>query len=55
VIFNLESQNMLEEYTANQLKNLILEENGEVFRLINNYMTRTIDDGELCAKLNRLA
>ena len=55
VIFNLESQNLLEEYTANQLKNLILEENGEVFRLINNFMVHTIDEQTLCSKLNRLA
>jgi hypothetical protein len=37
------------------LKTLILEENIEIFRLINSHIARMIDDQELCAKLIRLA
>lgn len=34
---------------------MILEENQEVFKLINGYITKILDDQELCSKLARLA
>jgi hypothetical protein len=37
------------------LKTLILEENVDVFRQINGYIARAVDEQELCAKLVRLA
>jgi hypothetical protein len=46
---------MLDEHTASVLKNLILDENPEIFRLINGYISKIIDDQELCSKLIRLA
>jgi hypothetical protein len=33
------------------IKTLILEENVEIFRVINSYIARAIDDHELCARL----
>ena len=44
VIINLESQNMLDEYTAGQLKTLILEDNVEVCRIINGFLARLMDE-----------
>jgi len=46
---------MLDEHTAFLLKTLILEENVEIFRVINSYIARAIDEQELCAKLIRQA
>ena len=46
---------MLDEQVASFLKTLILEENVDVFRQINGYIARAIDEQELCAKLTRLA
>jgi hypothetical protein len=55
IIINLENQNMLDDQTAQVLKNLILDENPEIFRLINGFIAKIIDDQELCSKLIRLA
>ena len=55
IIINLESSNMLDEPTATLLKQLILEENVEIFRLINSHIARAIDEHELCQKLVKLA
>lgn len=55
IIINLEHQNFLNEQTASIIKNFILEENVEVFRLINSYIAKIIDDHELCSKLIRFA
>ena len=46
---------MLDEQTSSLLKTLILEENVAIFRLINGFIARAIDEQELCAKLIRLA
>jgi len=55
IIISLESSNFLDENTASLLKTLILEENVEIFRLINSFIAHVIDDHELCSKLIRLA
>lgn len=55
IIISLESSNMLDEPTATLLKQLILEENVEIFRLINSHIARAIDEHELCQKLVKLA
>ena len=55
IIINLETSNLLDEQTSDLLKTLILEENLDVFRLINSYIARAIDEQELCARLIRLA
>jgi EAL domain-containing protein (putative c-di-GMP-specific phosphodiesterase class I) len=55
IIINLESSNLLDEQTSTLLKTLILEENLDIFRLINSFIARAIDEQELCAKLIRLA
>jgi hypothetical protein len=55
IIINLENQNFLDENISTLLKTLILEENVEIFRLINSYLARMINDQELCSKLIRLA
>ena len=55
IIINMENSNLLDHHTAALLKNLILEENIEIFRLINCYIAKMIDENELCFKLNRLA
>ena len=51
----LEGKNLLEEQTGSLLKTLILEENLEVFRVINSYIAKAISDRELSFKLSRLA
>lgn len=55
IIINLEQLNLLDEQTSTLLKTLILEENIDIFRLINGFIARVIDEQELCIKLNRLA
>ena len=55
IIINLEASNLLDEQTSSLLKTLILEENVAIFRLINGFIARAIDEQELCAKLIRLA
>jgi len=55
IIINLESQNLLDEHTSGLLKTLILEENYDIFKLVNSFIARAIDEHELCAKLIRLA
>lgn len=51
----LENKGLLEEQTASLLKTLVLEENFEVFRVINSYLAKAINDRELSFKLSRLA
>ena len=55
VINNLEMQGMMDEQTGSLLKTLILEENIEVFKLINSYLASAITENILSAKLYRLA
>ena len=55
IIISLENQDLLDEHTGNLLKQLVLEENVEIFRLINSFIAKVIDDQELCAMLIRLA
>lgn len=54
-ILNLEREGQLDEQTASLLKTLILEENVEVFRVINMYHSKLISQRELGYKLTRLA
>lgn len=51
----LEQKGLFDEQTASLLKTLILEENVELFRVINSYIAKLISDRELSFKLNRLA
>jgi len=44
IIINLEASNMLDEQTSSLLKTLILEENVAIFRLINGFIARAIDE-----------
>lgn len=46
---------MIDEQTGSLLKTLILEENLEVFRVINSYIAKAVSDRELSFKLTRLA
>jgi len=56
VILELENKGLLnDEQTASLLKTLVLEENFEVFRVINSYLARAISDRELSFRLIRLA
>lgn len=55
IIINLEQQDLLDEQTSSIIKNMILEENLEVFSQINTFIARLIDENELCAGLIRLA
>eukprot|EP00347_Sterkiella_histriomuscorum_P013336 403365107 len=55
IILELENKGMLDEQTASLLKTLILEENVEVFRVINSYIAKAISDRELGFKLSRLS
>jgi hypothetical protein len=52
----LESKGLLnDEQTSSLLKTLVLEENFEVFRVINSYLAKAISDRELSFRLTRLA
>ncbi|CDW71526.1 UNKNOWN [Stylonychia lemnae] len=55
VILELENKGMVDEQCASLLKTLVLEENVEVFRVINSYIAKNISDRELGFKLARLA
>lgn len=55
IIINLEQLNLIDDQTANIVKTLILEENVEVFRHINGYIAKAIDEQELGSHLIRLA
>ncbi len=55
MVLELEQKGLLDEQTASLLKTLILEENVEVFRVINSYIAKIISDRELSFKLGRLS
>jgi hypothetical protein len=55
IIINLENQGLIDDHSSSAIKNMILEENVEVFRLINGFIAKMYDDQELCGKLVRLA
>lgn len=56
MILELEGKGLLnDEQTASLLKTLVLEENFEVFRVINSYIAKAISDRELSFRLIRLA
>lgn len=56
VILEIEGKGLLnDEQTASLLKTLVLEENFEVFRVINSYLAKAISDRELGFRLIRLA
>jgi hypothetical protein len=55
IVINLEQQEMLDVQVSSIIKTLILEENLEVFRLINSFLARMIDEAELCGGLVAIA
>lgn len=56
MILELENKGLLnDEQTASLLKTLVLEENFEVFRVVNSYLAKAISDRELGFRLTRLA
>ena len=55
VVMRLENGGLLDEQTASLLKTLLLEENVEVFKVINSYLAKAINEQELAYKLVRLA
>ena len=55
VIMDLEMKSLLDEQTSGVLKTLILEENVDIFRVINSYLCFVINEKELSFKLTRLA
>lgn len=52
---DLEVKSLLDEQTSSVLKTLILEENVDIFRVINSYLAFVINEKELSFKLTRLA
>lgn len=44
IIINLENHNMLDETTSAIIKNMILDENHEIFRVINEYIAQMVDE-----------
>jgi hypothetical protein len=52
---DLEMKSLLDEQTSSVLKTLILEENVDIFRVINSYLCFVINEKELSFKLTRLA
>lgn len=55
IIINMEQMGLIDDQTASIVKTLILEENVEVFRHINGYIAKAIDEQELVSHLIRLA
>jgi len=55
IVIDLEQKRLVDEQTGSLLKTLILEENVEVFRVINSYMARALNEHELAHKLTNLA
>ncbi len=47
MVLELEAKSMLDEQTASLIKTLVLEENVEVFRVINSHLAKAITDREL--------
>ena len=54
VIHDLEESSMLDKHTVSLVKTLILEENGEVFKVLNTYLAHIIDERELAFRIQRL-
>lgn len=52
---NLESAGLLDDQTAAIVKSLILEESLDVYRIINIYLGKVIDEGELALRLHQVA
>lgn len=44
IISGLEQQDFIDEHTASLLKTLIVEENGEILRLMHGYASGAYDD-----------
>ena len=55
VILNLEMKNLLDDNTSTILKTLILEENVDIYRVINSHLAHIISEKQLSFKLTRLA
>ena len=55
VILSLEMKNLLDENTSTILKTLILEENVDIYRVINSHLANIISEKQLSFKLTRLA
>lgn len=51
LIHSLEMKNLLDEQTVSLVKTLILEENIEVFRVLNNYLCHVTNETELAVQL----
>ena len=55
IIADLEQKQLLNDDTSSIIKQLILDENVDIQRVLNSYNTRIITDKELSFKLTRLA
>ena len=54
-IHNLEQKGLLDKQTVSLIKTLILEENGEVFKVLNSFIAHYINETELSYRLQRLS
>ena len=54
-VHDLEEKKLLDEQVVCTVKTLILEENHEVIKLLNNYIAHILDERELCLKLQKLS
>ena len=55
IIADLEQKQLLNDDTSSIIKQLILDENVDIQRVLNSYIARIITDKELSFKLTRLA
>jgi hypothetical protein len=54
-ILELERKGMIDDHIGSIIKTLILEENIDIYRVINQHLAHVISEKELSFKLNRLA
>ena len=55
IVADLEKNNIINEQSASVIKSLIIEENTEVFKVINEYIDETYDEDILSKYLSKLA
>lgn len=54
-IFDLEKKGLIDDHVSSIVKTLILEENTDVYRVLNQYFAKLCSEMELSFKLTRVA
>ena len=54
-VFDLEKKGLIDDHVSSIVKTLILEENTDVYRILNQYFAKLCSEMELSFKLTRVA